>query len=139
MGPSRGRPGEPAAVILTREFTDVRKGHRGGTFPAAMSHYLQKHLNAVSDVILGPVDVILQEVEETQLLAVAELEQGPPQLRGHRLVHEGQQGLVALPTEQGLEPAADHVWQAGLLRSENLITTASLVSSYRSRCQSDGA
>ena len=81
--------------------------------------YLHEHLDAVLDVILGPVNVVLQEVEETQLLAVAELEQGLPQLGGQCLVHKGQQCLVALPAQQQLQLAAYHVWQASLLQSKN--------------------
>lgn len=71
-------------------------------------YYLHKNLNAVLNVVSGSVKVILQNVKQTQLLAVMKLDKSLPKSLVHGGVDECQQGLVAASLKQQLQLAADH-------------------------------
>lgn len=83
--------------------------------------YLHEDLHAIANVVFGSVQIILQDVKETQLLAVMHFYNGFLLLCLHCLVNKSQQSLVVLPAEQQLQLTAYYIGQIRFLQGENTV------------------
>lgn len=76
---------------------------------------LHKQLHGVAGVVLGAVVVLLQDVQQTELLAVMTFQQLFALFHPHGFVNEAEKSLVPLAQLQLLQHAANHVLQVHFL------------------------